>query len=97
MEHLKIIHDKENKLLGFREVSASAHFPKTPTSLDIAAAFAEKYKSSADACIVKKIKGSFGTKNFSIIVRIYSDKASMDKIEKKNKKPKKKIDAGGGK
>ncbi len=92
MEHIKILHDKENKLLKFREVSAIAPFSKTPSNVEILKMFAEKYKTTEELCVVKKLKGSFGTKEFSIIIRIYPDKASQDHVEKKNKKEKKKID-----
>ncbi len=96
MEHLKILYDKENKLLKFREISALAPFSKTPTKSEILKIFAEKYKTTEELCTVKKVKGSFGRKEFLLTMRIYDNKASQDHVEKKKKKEKKKADAASG-
>lgn len=95
MEHLRIIQENDNKLLNFKEVRAVAPFAKTPTMNEVIKVFANKYGAAEESLIIKKIKGNFGTKNFSIIVRIYPDKKTMDSVEKKNKKLKKTAVAGG--
>ena len=89
MEHIKIITDKENKMLGFREIEVEAPFIHTPTKVEIIKIFAEKYKSHEESCSVRKIKGSFGKNLFSIVVRIYPSKEHKDAMEIKKKKPKK--------
>jgi ribosomal protein S24E len=89
MQQVKILEDKENKVLGFREILAVAPFSKTPTNAEVVKMFSEKYKVSEEGCVIKKIKGNFGSNDFTLIARIYPDKAAMDHIETKKKKPKK--------
>lgn len=89
MEKTQIISDKENKMLGFREVELLIPFQKTPTKAEITKMISEKYKSSEEACSIKKIKGSFGKNLFSIKARVYPNKEAKDNMETKKKKPKK--------
>ncbi|MEK6918515.1 MAG: hypothetical protein AABW73_00585 [Nanoarchaeota archaeon] len=89
MEHHNILSDKDNKTLGFREVEILMPFSKTPTTVEITKIIADKYKASEDSCSIQMIKGSFGKNLFSIKARIYANKENKDKIEHKNKKPKK--------
>ncbi|MBS3074665.1 hypothetical protein J4447_04430 [Candidatus Pacearchaeota archaeon] len=83
MENFKVVREFENKLLNFREVEATSSFSRTPSKQEVVAMFCKKYNSNEECCVVKKIYGNFGTSTFTIVVRIYPDKESRDKIEKK--------------
>ena len=89
MEHTKTISDKENKMLGFREVELQVYLEKTPTTSEITKMICEKYKTAEEACSIKSIRGSFGKNLFSITARIYANKEAREKMEVKNKRPKK--------
>jgi len=90
MNNFKIIQEKENKLLNFKEVTATANFEKTPSTEEILTLFTEKYSTPEGACVVRGIQGNFGTSIFTLEVRIYPDKEIREDIENTGKRKKKK-------
>lgn len=97
MEKFNIITDKENKILGFRELELDLESNATPTKTQVTKMLGEKYGAKEDSCLIKKIQGNFGRKSFTIIARIYANKETMEGVEVKKKKIKKNAAIGGKK
>jgi len=85
---MKIIEDKENKLLGRREVKLIIEGKKNPTTQEAAKIVAEHFKSKEDSVAVKLVKGKFGRDTFLIVANLYNSKEVREKIEPKPKKKK---------
>ncbi len=78
---MNIIEDKNNDLLGRREVKIIIEAEKTPSFSEATKIVAEQFKSNEENIAVKKIKGRFGKNTFLISANIYKSKEGKDKIE----------------
>jgi ribosomal protein S24E len=82
---LKILATKENPLLRRKEISATISAMKSPSNEEIKEKLAEQSKADKELIVVKNIKGSFGSDNFSIRAFVYQTKKDMDETEQKPK------------
>ena len=83
---LKITDEKENPLLGRKEVYAEVSFDKaTPSNAEILKSLADKLSAKEELVVVKQIKGGFGSTKATIHAHVYKDTEQKDKIEIKPK------------
>jgi len=81
---MEIVNNKENKLLGRKEVTAKLTVEKATLSrADAKSKLAKALKVEEDLIIIKKIKSVFGSLNVVIEANIYDSKESL----KKNARP----------
>ena len=86
MEALKIISQKENPLFKRKEIEAEFVSEISPKREELAKLVAHKFSSSADAVMIKRVGGKFGSKTFSLSANIYPDKQTKNSVELKKKK-----------
>jgi len=86
---LKETKKSENPLFSRQEVELTAENQSTPKMSDVEKELSEKYSVPAENIKVKKIKGSFGSREFVITANIYLSKEEKDKTEKEKKKKEK--------
>jgi len=86
---LKITEQKENKILGRKEVSASATFTgPTPSNQAVVGVLAKQVGASAECIRMQSIYGKFGHTTAQITAHVYTSKEQLDKIEPKIKEKK---------
>lgn len=85
---MKILENKENNLLGRREVKLIVEAGKNPSYLEASKQVAEHFKCQEDLIEIKEIKGKFGRATFLISAFIYKDKENKLQLEKKKEKKK---------
>ena len=83
---LKILQEKDNRLFNRKEVKAALISEITPSRTHILELFSRQFSVPAEHIKIKKIKGNFGTKDFSIEANIYSSDKEKHGIELKKKK-----------
>ena len=83
---LKIISQKENPLFKRKEIEAEFSSEISPKREVLAKLVAHKFSSSSDAVMIKRVKGKFGSKTFSLAANIYPDKQTKNSVELKKKK-----------
>lgn len=87
---LKLLQEKEAKLLDRKELEIEATFEKsTPSEAEIKKQIASSQKADEGAISIKTIRQSFGIKKARIIAHIYKNKEQLKKIEKVKVKKKK--------
>jgi ribosomal protein S24E len=82
---LKILATKENPLLKRKEISATLVAMKSPSNEEIKEKIAQQSKADKELIVIKDIRGSFGSDNFSISAFVYHTKKDMDETEPKPK------------
>ncbi len=85
---LKIIKEQQNLLFDRKEIAATTVEKVVPKREDVMKALAEKYSVPVDAVRILTIKGSFGSREFTINANIYSSKEQRNEHEKLTKKEK---------
>jgi len=86
---MEILNDLKNELLNRREIEAVIKSEGTPSFEECKKKIAEKFNAPEENIIVRKVKGHFGTNNFSVEAFIYNSKEDKEKIEPKVKEKKK--------
>jgi len=82
----KDIVQKDNKLLGRKEVTAVMNFDKaTPKYDDVKAGLASKFKVEAANIAVQHVYTKFGQTSATVHARIYDSAEQLAKIEPKPK------------
>ncbi len=89
MKMLKIINQRENPLFNRKEVIIIVESTVAPKISDTEAFIAKEFSTSNENVKIKKIKGRFGSTNFTITANVYHSKEDKNKIEPKSKKEKK--------
>jgi len=92
MKDLKIIKQRENPLFNRKEIEILIETPVAPKISETEEFIAKEFSTHAENVKVKKIKGRFGSTNFTITANIYYSKEDKDKIEPKSKKEKKAVE-----
>lgn len=93
---MKILKDFKNDLLNRREIDTIIQAEKTPSYAEISKKLSDHFKSQEENIVINRVKGAFGSRNFSVLASIYESKEAKDKIEPKPKE-KKKIEPEGEK
>lgn len=84
-----ILDEKENKLLGRKEVLAGIDFDgKTPTISEIHAEAGAHIKTDAKLIVVKKIMQKYGENKAKTTIYIYNSEKEMKNLEKDVRKVK---------
>ncbi len=83
---IKILEEKNNPLFGRKEMKATVESEINPSRLQILELISKKFSSPAENIKIKKIKGNFGKKIFSIEANIYSSEKEKNIVEIKKKK-----------
>ena len=89
--NLKITEQKENLLLGRKEVHAQLDYDTaTPAKEELRQQLSKSMKVDAELLIIKHIYPSVGNKSAAVLIYQYHDKQQMQRIEgvKKATKPK---------
>ncbi len=89
MKNLKILKQRENPLFNRKEIEVSIEANVAPKMQETEEFIAKEFSTNHENVKVKKIKGRFGSTNFTITANIYHSKEDKDKIEPKSKKEKK--------
>ncbi len=80
--NLKIIEDKENKLLNRKEILADIEFSgKTPTNNEVKKELAKNFKVDEKLVIIDKIDQEFGANKAKVYAKIYKSEKDIEKIE----------------
>lgn len=93
---MKIIENKENKLLSRKEIVALfSDVKSTLTKKEIKTQVAKELKIEEDLIIINKVKNHFGKREFEVLINIYKNKKEMETIiskhiAKRNENPKEK-------
>jgi len=84
--NISISEQKENTILGRKEITATVLFEgnSTPNRKDIQKEIAKQIKSKEELTIINTIKTNFGEAKATISARAYNDEESMKAIERKN-------------
>lgn len=81
---LKINGDKDNKLLGRREVSASATYAdKTPTKEEVKEQLCKKLNLDPALVEIREIRQQYGLRVSDITAYAYTNAQTMEKLSKK--------------
>lgn len=78
---LKITEQKDNSLLKRKEIKGVMHADKNPSFEDVKTMLSEQLKADKELIVVKKIKGEYGSDEFSIRAIIYQTKKDLDETE----------------
>lgn len=86
---INITQDRENKLLGRREVAFTAEYEsKTPTKEEVREGICKKLNLNPDSTEIVRIDQLYGQKASSILVYSYSSREQMQKLAPKVKEKK---------
>jgi ribosomal protein S24E len=88
-EILKVVKDVKNPLFKRKEVELEVGSEIVPSISASEELLSQKFSANKEGIKIKKIKGKFGTKVFSIHANIYSSKDEMESVEGKPKEKKK--------
>jgi len=83
---LEILKEIENKLFDRKEVIVTIDSEITPSHQEVEKLLSEHFKTKIENIKIKKIKGKFGYKTFTILANIYSSKKEKDATELKKKR-----------
>ena len=86
---MKIISQRENPLFNRKEIEINIETSIAPRISDTETFIAKEFSTNNENVKIKKIKGRFGSTNFTITANIYNSKEDKDSIEPKSKKEKK--------
>jgi ribosomal protein S24E len=82
----KILKEIENPLFDRKEIEGEIRAEITPSREEVKEIVSKKFSIQPECIKIKGIRGKFGSRDFSIILNIYSSKEEKDKIEIKKKK-----------
>ena len=85
----KILEDVKNPLFNRREIVLELDSESTPNREKLISLFAHEFKAPEGTIVVQKIQGNFGSKKFTISLKIYSSESEKLRIEPKPKEKKK--------
>lgn len=85
---LKITKQKENPLFRRVEIVAEIESDSTPSTAEMEKKISMEISSDPAGVKVRKIKGHFGSKQFSIIAMAYNSEKDKNEIEPKKKEKK---------
>jgi ribosomal protein S24E len=92
MKNLKILKQRENPFFNRKEIEIIVESKVAPKTSEAEEFIAKEFSTNSENVKIKKIKGKFGSNNFTIIANIYNSKEDKEKIEKPQKtKTEKKI------
>jgi len=85
MVEVEIEHEKENNLLNRRELSLSVEHEgeETPARDTLTEEIAKLVNASKDEIIIDKVDQEYGKGRSNVEVRVYDDKESAQKYERK--------------
>lgn len=89
MKNMKILAQRENPLFNRKEIEIIIETNVAPKISETEDFIAKEFSTSNENVKVKKVKGRFGSTNFTITANIYHSKEDKDKIEPKDKKKQK--------
>ena len=89
MKNMKIITQRENPLFNRKEIEIILNANIAPRISETEEFVAKEFSTNHENVKIKKIKGRFGSTNFTVTANIYYSKEDKDKIEPKSKKEKK--------
>ncbi len=89
MEIANVLEEKENELIGRKELKFIVVSDKTPSYEEAKKFIAEKFRANEELVVIKLIKGKFGLSKFLIEAFVYKDKESMELYEGKKEGEKK--------
>lgn len=79
---LKILEDKENKLLNRKEVLVEIEFSgKTPSNNEVKKELVKHFKTDEKLVIIEKIDQEFGLNKGKVHAKIYKSEKDVEKIE----------------
>ena len=84
--HLKIIEDFENPVFKRKEIKIAIALEKFPSLKELGKLLSEKFGKPEENIVIKKMNGSFGTKELLVAANIYHSKEEKDRVERKPKK-----------
>ena len=89
--NLKIIYDKENKLLPRRRVAFEVAHEKayTPKKEDLKKEIAKFLKTEENLIVMKHVYSKFGVDKSKVIIHVYEDEKLLKKLDSKKEKVKK--------
>ncbi len=94
---LKIVDNNDNKLLGRREIRATAtSIDKTPTKAEVKEEICKKLNLDPELSEIREIKQQYGLRVSDILLYSYSTKEVMDKSVRKRGEKGKKHEAKSG-
>jgi ribosomal protein S24E len=93
MKMINTAKQKENPLFNRKEIEILVETKVAPKTSETEEFIAKEFSTSNENVKVKKIKGRFGSTNFTVTANIYNSKEDKDKIEPKSKKEKKAAEA----
>lgn len=92
MKNLRTLKQRENPLFNRKEVEIIIETNIAPKTSETEGFIAKEFSTNQENVKIKKIKGRFGSNNFTITANIYHSKEDKDKIEPKSRKEKKAIE-----
>lgn len=94
---LKISNERENKLLGRREIEAVVTYAgKTPAKDEIKVELCKKLNLNPDTTMIMNVRQEYGTMVSDVVAYAYSDKESMPVVKEKKKAQDEKKETGRG-
>jgi ribosomal protein S24E len=87
---MEIRKDFSNSLLKRRELELVLTDEKNPGFAKVQKKIAEKFKSSEENVVVKKVASGFGVNEFKVDAFVYEDATAKEDVEPKIKEKKKK-------
>ncbi|MCW1296990.1 MAG: hypothetical protein OH319_04890 [Candidatus Parvarchaeota archaeon] len=73
----------ENKLFNREEISFSVEFDKIPKRSEIKEKLCEKLNLQKDLCVLRRLKGGFGSRRLIGEIFVYKNKEELMKYEPK--------------
>ncbi len=93
---LKILEDKENKLLNRKEIEGEIKVEeRTPSNNEVKKKLAEIFKTEEELIVVEHIYQEFGVDKAKVYAKIYKSKEDLNKIEIIKQKKKKEVKSEG--
>jgi ribosomal protein S24E len=86
---MKTIKEKENFVLGRKEIEFQFEAEKTPTKIEVLDLIAKEVKKDKSLVSIKKISSSFGKHIVTVVAFVYSDLEIKKKFEEVKEEPKK--------
>lgn len=83
---LTVLQEIENKLFNRKEIKATLQSNIAPSHEEVERVLSEKFKTTPEKIKIKKIKGHFGVRTFTISANIYNSKKEKDELELKKKR-----------
>ncbi|MCD6575909.1 MAG: hypothetical protein J7K73_01985 [Nanoarchaeota archaeon] len=82
---IKVIEEKENKLIGRKELTIEITYDQKPlTRVEALTEIAKKIEAPEELMVLKKMSNVFGTRKTICGVNVYGDEATLKKFEPKH-------------